>query len=82
MRRFLVLVLIMVSVVACSNKKEEARFLRLMATTEFMNPATVSYFTDDFKSFFDGSIEYKIRSVYEYDMGFTVAEYYESNGGR
>lgn len=47
MRKFLVLVLMVVGIVACSNKNE-VRFLGLMKATKFGHPDIVTYFTDDF----------------------------------
>ena len=79
MKRFLVLILVVVSLVACKNKHEDM-FLSLMASTEFTLSDMARYFTDDFKQFFDGRLNYKIKNVYRFDSGEYVASYYSGGG--
>ena len=83
MRKFLVLVLIMVSVVACGASKEKAenQFLNLMRATDFNNHSLIKHFSDDFKTFFTGLTEYNIKSFYEFQTGAIIAEYYNREVG-
>lgn len=79
-RKFLVLIVIIIGLIACggSGNENEEGFLSLMGLVDFNQPSMVRYFSDDYKTFFTGSIKYELKYVYKYDYDTIAAEY---NGG-